>query len=159
MSVAPKELRDNDDALNPPARGGRTDDILCRSGVGGGPGGPGGGGHRTHRPYGGHDDAQDVGHDVHQHAGPLEPPGHAAQGRPLGTLSFHLLVPEDSESGGKAEEGEKGLTCALAAPSRSGVTPHEGASHAPRPDGGGVGQAAWRPRLPSQGPVTAGTGG
>lgn len=35
MSVAPKELRDNDDALNPPARGGRTDDILCRSGVGG----------------------------------------------------------------------------------------------------------------------------
>lgn len=79
-----------------------------------GPGGQGGSRRATptHRPDGGHDDAQDVGHNVHQHPGPLELPDHSVQRGFLRTHPVYLFVPK----GSKSAQGEKGPylpTCCL----------------------------------------------
>ena len=67
-------------------------------------------GHPTHRPYGRHDNAQDIGHDVHQNTCPLEFPDHSAQGGFLRTHLLDLFIPKDSKSVMKVQEERKGLT-------------------------------------------------
>lgn len=51
----------------------------------------------THRPYSCHDDAQDVGHDVHQNTGALDFPDGSAQRGFLGPRPLHLFVSKDSK--------------------------------------------------------------
>ena len=71
-------------------------------------------GHCTHRPYGCHDNAQDVDHDIHQNTRPLEFPDHSAQRGFLRTHPFYLFIPKDSKSVTKEQEEGKELIFPLA---------------------------------------------
>lgn len=58
----------------------------------------------AHRPQGCHDDAQDVGYNVHQNSGSLEFPDHAAQGGLLRPYPLYFFFPKDLESAMKEKE-------------------------------------------------------
>lgn len=73
----------------------------------------------AHRPYGCRDNAQDIGHDIHQNTRPLEFPDRSAQRGFLGTHPFYLFIPKDSKSVMKEQEEGKRFTFPLAAQSYS----------------------------------------
>lgn len=98
----------------------------------------------AHRPYGCRDNAQDIGHDIHQNMRPLEFPDHSSQRGFLGTHLFYLFIPKGSKSVMKEQEEGKRFTLPLTGQSYSdGKKFARILSTTPIPGSGGVRRIAF----------------